>query len=218
MNVVAIIQARMLSSRFPGKHLSPLHGKPMIRHVVSRCEVPGVNRVIVATSDDITDDPLNEYLISEGITVFRGSLSNPLSRMYCCAARHSADWILRVTGDCPLVDSRTIEEFVGKIDSQPVCYYGRRNSPDGNDVEIFDMAALRLAFHNAGLNKTEHTTTWIQENMECESVNADPAFADIHYSVNTIEDLRTCELLIARCGEGARWQDYCAAYRELKNE
>lgn len=216
MKTIAIVQARMTSARFPGKHLSPLAGKPMIAHVIERLKYTGIDQTVVAISDQIADDSLATYLYGyEDVKVFRGSHGNPLERFYRAAFEHGAEIALRVTADCPLIDSRSIIHALGSF-SLELDYYGKTNSPDGDDVEVFSMRALTAAYMNAGMGEMEHTTTWIRRNMKCDSTESDPEWADVHYSVNTIEDLKTCELLIKRCGEGARWQEYCAAYRELR--
>jgi spore coat polysaccharide biosynthesis protein SpsF len=206
----------MASNRFPGKALAPLAGKPMIAHVIERVKYTGVDVIVVATSDQLADDSLANYLHGyEDVKVFRGSHGNPLERMYRAAYENGAEIALRITADCPLIDSRSIIFALGSF-SLELDYYGKTNSPDGDDVEVFSMRALRAAYMNASLGEVEHTTTWIRRNMKCDSTESDPEWADVHYSVNTLDDLKTCELLLKRCGEGARWQDYCAAYRELK--
>ncbi len=217
MKVVAIIQARMASSRFPGKHLAPLNGKPMICHVVDRVWAPGVDEVVVATTVDRSDNPLVEYLASQHINCFRGAADHPLERMHRCAKENAADVIVRVTGDCPLVDFRKIAELVYHFcDSDKWAYLGVTNSPDGNDVEVFSEHALVQGYLNSERGEIEHTTTWIRKHMLCQSTEGAPQYADVHYSVNTVDDLKTCELLIQRCGEGAKWTDYVDAYRELR--
>ncbi len=213
MNVVAIVQARMASSRFPGKVLAPMAGVPMIVRVVNRCG--GRVKTVVATTTDVCDDALAGFLEGVDVKFYRGSSANPLERMYHAAQAHDADVIVRVTGDCPLVDSRTIETLVQDFRGADLDYLGRTNSPDGNDVQVFSFNALRESYFNASPKQVEHSLTWMRENMRCDSVEGDPRYADVRYSVDTVEDLKTCELLIAKAGEGARWQDYVDAYREL---
>lgn len=216
MKTVAIIQARMTSARFPGKHMAPLAGRPMIAHVVDGATAEGVDQVVVATSVNRSDDPLCDYCHAQGITFFRGSLNHPLDRMYHCAYEHNADAIVRVTGDCPLVDHRRVTACVRNFQADSgLDYLGVSNSPDGTDVEVFTFDALKQAFEKAPPHQREHTTTWIRQHLVCSEHDADPAYADVHYSVDTYVQLEICEQLIARCGERARWQDHVAAYRDL---
>ncbi len=227
MSTVAIIQARMSSTRFPGKHLASMAGRPMIDHVVAACERAEL-KAVIATSLHPTDDPLAAYCATKSWECFRGSLENPLERTLFAARKAGAGVVARITGDCPLVDWRVINTLVGKffdqwshhgsiqkIDKTPV-YYGQTNSPDGTDVEVFTTWALERAWRSAKKSETEHTTSWIRKNLLCESVESDPAYADVHYSVNTIDDLRMCERMLEKCGEGAHYDEHVAAYRELK--
>lgn len=220
MSVAIIIQARQNSSRFPGKMLAPLGGKPMICHVVDRAlDVDGAT-VIVASTIDKSDDPLCGYLFHYGdkIKVYRGNQRDVLARFYNARKElaQSAETVVRLTGDCPLIDTRSIENAISSARGSGCRHYrGVTNSPDGNDVESFGWVMLKDAYFNAGIHDQEHVTTWMRRQDDAESIESDPTYADVHYSVNTIEDLRMCELLLAECGEGARMQDYVAAYRRI---
>ncbi len=217
MTTVAIIQARMSSSRFPGKHLAPLAGKPMIDHVMHACRSIPVDKVIVATSKERADEVLVDYCARKDWDVFRGSLGNPLERTWHAAMDAGCDLVLRITADLPLLDWRLARQVLSKIQrDSKLDYVGQTNSPDGTDVEVFKFSALNAAAWNAGADERQHTTTWIRANMNCESAEADPRYADVHYSVNTVEDLRLCEQILAITGEGARWQDHVEAYRKIK--
>ncbi len=229
-----VIQARMNSSRFPGKVLAPLCGKPVIQHVIDPVRDHGDYKIVVATTGHPTDDALADYLEKrEVVSVFRykGSASNVLARFYH-AAKGGDGSIFRLTADCPLLDGRLLKQIMekargyghdmgtriyrdGKLSDTFPVYHGLTNSPDGTDVELFTLYALEQSFINAAPNQVEHVTTWMRANLNCESVESDPQYADVHYSVNTVDDLKKCEKLIEKCGEGARWQDYVAAHREL---
>lgn len=107
---IAIIQARMSSTRLPGKVLKPLSGKPMIWHIVQRARICQlVDRVVVATSVESSDDPLAMYCTQSGIECFRGSLSNVLSRYLDVLDQHPYPYFVRITGDCPLIDPGFID-------------------------------------------------------------------------------------------------------------
>jgi spore coat polysaccharide biosynthesis protein SpsF (cytidylyltransferase family) len=215
MTTVAIIQARMTSARFPGKPMYMLAGRPMVSHVIDSARASCVDQTVVATSVGRGDDRLCDYLDCMGVPFFRGSLNHPLDRMYDCAYEHSADTVVRITGDCPLVDYRLITQCVQLFGDAGVDYLGVTNSPDGTDVEVFTYDALQQAFEKAPRHQREHTTTWIRKTMSCISTESDPAYADIHYSVDTPDQLALCERLIAACGERAPWQSHVTAYRNL---
>ena len=113
LNVAAIIQARMSSSRLPGKVLYDLEGKPIIWHIVNRLkECKNVNHIIVATSNLSSDDCLVKYCIDNGINYFRGNLNNVLSRYIALSDIYKSKYIVRVTGDCPLISPKYIDNQI----------------------------------------------------------------------------------------------------------
>ena len=112
-NVVAIIQARMSSTRLPGKVLKPLIGKPIIHHIyerVKRCSE--VDNVVVATSTDLSDDELYRYCEDNQITCIRGDLQNVLQRFFDVLAKYPSQYIVRITGDCPLIHPPFIDDQI----------------------------------------------------------------------------------------------------------
>ncbi|RJR49541.1 MAG: hypothetical protein C4576_06605 [Desulfobacteraceae bacterium] len=111
--VQAIMQARMSSRRFPGKVLAPFRGKPVIWHVVAavRRALPRIP-IVVATSTDAVDDPLNVYLRDLGIAVFRGSRDCVFDRFRACVAVHPCEWVLRICADSPLMDTKLLQTVV----------------------------------------------------------------------------------------------------------
>jgi len=110
---IAIIQARCSSSRLPGKVLRPLAGKPMIWHIVDRAKACRlVDQVVVATSTEPSDDPLTEFCEASGIACYRGSLNNVLSRYLEVLKLHPHDYVVRITGDCPLIHPPFIDRQI----------------------------------------------------------------------------------------------------------
>lgn len=224
MSAAIIIQARMGSVRFPGKVLAPLLGKPVIEHVVDRAldAARGTDiRVAVAIPDGAEDVPLDSFLREryDNVASYIGLEHNVLHRFYQTACAMSRpDYIVRLTGDCPLVDPRLIRECLDEAATRREPYYGQTNSPDGTDVEAFSFAALHDAYTNAPGDQAEHVTTWIRRNRKGVSHDSDPKYADVHYSVNTIDDLHTCQRILLSCTEGARWQDHVAAYRRIHGQ
>ncbi len=167
MRVVGIIQARMGSTRFPSKVLADLHGRPLLWWVVSRLQAARtVDSVVVATSALEPDDPIAQFCAANGIACFRGSENDVLDRYYRAAASHGADVIVRVTGDCPLLDPDVIDGVVtafleGGHDyvSNTLCY----TYPDGLDTEAFSLQALETAWREARLlTEREHVTPYVR--------------------------------------------------------
>ncbi len=219
MNVVAIIQARLNSHRFPAKVLAPLCGVPVIDRVIDSVKL-GMNfdsKVVLATTATQADNPLAAHVMHR-IPVFRGCAENDvLARYYECAFEHQADVIVRVTGDCPLVDPVRIRWMVSDFLEGGVDYFGITNQPDGCDVEVFSMDALRDAFVNATLSEfREHVTGHIREFGDC--MNYPPmGMGDVKFSIDDLADFRLCEELIQRCGDFAGVEAYVKAARELRS-
>ncbi len=169
---VAILQARMSSSRLPGKVMKPLLGRPMIERQLERlrrCET--LDRIIVATSDDTSDDPLAAYLRDIGVEVFRGSLSDVLERFLAAARTFGVEGqLVRLTADCPLADPGVIDDCVRLQTQLGVDYVSngrKRTYPHGLDVEAFALEALRAAGREAtDPYDHEHVTPFIYRHPE----------------------------------------------------
>jgi spore coat polysaccharide biosynthesis protein SpsF len=172
--VVAIIQARMGSSRLPGKVLLPLDGRPVLAHVVERVRASGIfDGVVVATTDSPPDDPVARLGGKLGADVFRGSESDVLGRYAGAAKASGADIVVRITADCPLIDPDVMAEMVVRFrrlraDAPPadVLTNSRvRSFPRGLDVEIFTREALGAADAEAtASHQREHVTPFLYEN------------------------------------------------------
>ena len=169
-SVVAIVQARLGSTRLPGKALEEIVGRPMLAHVLARtAAVPGIDRVVLATTVKPEDDALADLARSVGIACVRGSVEDVLDRFHSTLLAYPADAILRVTGDCPLLDPlvvrRVLDAYVrsgGMVDY--VSNVNPPTYPDGLDTEIFSRHALERAWREAWLpSDREHVTTYIRD-------------------------------------------------------
>jgi spore coat polysaccharide biosynthesis protein SpsF len=168
LKVVAILQARMGSTRLPGKVLLPAAGKSLIRHMLDRVRrSTAIDELWVATSVDRANDPLAKEVEIAGIPVFRGSENDVLSRYAAVAERTGADWVIRLTGDCPLHDPAIIDAVVRFASDHSsefdyVCNSLRPTYPDGLDVEVFTGASLaRAAKEVTTAMQREHVTPFI---------------------------------------------------------
>ena len=197
MRIVCIIQARMGSTRLPGKILKEFAGKPMLRHQLERdLSSKRVDAFVVATSDKSDDDAVAELARSCGVGVYRGSENDVLDRYYMAAKEAKADIVVRVTGDCPLHYGEVIDETVEHFLSAEVDY-GRSpsNYPEGLDTEIFTFAALEKAWKEATLpSEREHVTPYLythSEQFRCDSewTPAKGEWQGMHWSVDTPQDL-----------------------------
>jgi len=153
LKVVAILQARMGSRRLPGKVLADIVGHPMLWHIVSRVHaMRRLEQVVVATSDQPSDDAIAMYCAKSGFECFRGSVSDVLDRYYNAAKHYGADIIVRITADCPLIDPGVIDKVLDVYLEGNYDYVSntlRCTYPDGLDVEVFSFDALQRAFQEA---------------------------------------------------------------------
>jgi spore coat polysaccharide biosynthesis protein SpsF len=165
MKTVAIIQARLGSTRLPAKVLRSLGGRPMIDWVVERtsqCET--IDEVVVATSREWLDDPLVEHCEKQNWNVVRGSEQDVLSRYVLAAEKFQADNIVRITADCPLIDSQVVDQVVTKlvedVRNDYACnFFPNRHYPRGLDAEAFTMETLEKVDQMAiDKNSREHVT------------------------------------------------------------
>lgn len=166
MKVVAIVQARMGSTRLPKKVMKEVVGKPMIQLLLERLSrSKGLDQIIVATSTESENDELQTAVESYGYRCVRGSEDDVLSRFYTAAEMVDADVVVRITGDCPLVDPNLVDECIEKFKKNNVDYCSNANPPtypDGLDVEVFTFSALNKANNIATSSfDREHVTPYL---------------------------------------------------------
>lgn len=167
MKTVAIIQARMGSTRLPNKVLAEIAGQPMLGHVVRRVQqCQTVNQVVVATSVSPADDAIEQLCAEYGIACFRGSEDDVLDRYYQAAKACGAEVVVRLTGDCPLIDPEVIDLVVRAFKQGRYDYVSnilRYTFPDGLDTEVFSFPALQQAWLEAKKpSEREHVTPYLR--------------------------------------------------------
>lgn len=165
---VAIVQARMSSTRLPGKVLMPLAGLPAIVFMLERVRrAASLQAVVLATSTDPSDNRLAETVAAAGYPVHRGPLDDVLARFAGAARAHRADTVVRLTGDCPLIDPALIDRVVALLHDGRLDYANNTESPsypDGLDVEAMRADTLHAAMDQARLpSEREHVTPWIRQ-------------------------------------------------------
>ena len=168
MKVVAIVQARMGSTRLPNKVMKPIGGVPMIELLLKRLvKCQGLDQIVVATSVDTINQPLVEHVRRLGFACEQGSENDVLERYVQVAENHQADVVVRITGDCPLVDPVLVENCIREFHQQKVDYFSNTSPPtypDGLDIEVMQLSALKQAADKT--NKPfdrEHVTPYIRE-------------------------------------------------------
>lgn len=172
MRTVIIVQARMTSTRLPGKVLKMVLNKPLLEYQIERLRrVKLADDIIIATTTNDTDQPIVVLCSRLGIPVWRGSEHDVLARYYEGASAYGADVVVRITSDCPLIDplviNRVIESF---LINQPVDYVSNvlvRTYPRGMDTEVFSFQVLEEAFYEAKEPADrEHVTPFIYRNSD----------------------------------------------------
>ncbi len=192
--VAVVVQARMSSSRLPGKVLSQLAGAPAIVRMVDRVRLMRTSgRFIVATSSDASDDPLAAVCATRGIETARGSLEDVLGRV-AAAVPTECDVVVRLTGDCPLVDPDLVDRHVERFDEAGAddVYVSNavlRTYPDGLDVEVMSRGMLASAARIAtDRYDREHVTPWIQRNATHLAITQEVDLADVRWVLDTPRD------------------------------
>ena len=169
MKVVTIIQARMSSTRLPGKIMLPILGKPLLLRMIERVQKAQlIGKLVVATSYNSDDDEIEKLCAENNLTCFRGNLTDLLDRHYQTGKKFSADAVVKIPSDCPLIDpyviDKVIEHYIKNDDLDFVSNLHPATYPDGNDVEIMSFASLECAWKDATREyEREHTTPFIWE-------------------------------------------------------
>lgn len=205
MKAGIITQARMTSTRLPGKVLMKAGGKSLLEWHIERLKWSGLP-VFIATTVNATDEPVVELASQLEVPVYRGDEQNVLERFYGCAEEYGLDIIVRVTSDCPLIDGAIIQEAVEQYreGNNPALYLSNtleRTFPRGLDFEIFSRPMLEKAFRESStLFEKEHVTPFFYKthasdfrliNLARESVGA-----DFRITVDTAEDFELVKILI----------------------
>ncbi len=199
--VVAIIQARVGSTRLPNKVLKALFGKPILWHVWNRLkEAKNIDDVVIATTTLGDDNAIEAFCLDNNILFFRGSSDDVLSRYYEAAKKYSAEIIVRITADCPVIDPRVVDKVVESFLSNNCDYMSNcivRTFPRGFDTEVFTFSALENAFLNASEQyEREHVTPFIYSHRDIFSIGSYEQSKDYSFhrwTVDTPEDFRLIE-------------------------
>ncbi|MBE0700003.1 MAG: glycosyltransferase family protein [Anaerolineaceae bacterium] len=202
MRTVAIIQARMSSSRLPGKVLLDLAGEPMLVRVLERvCRAKTIDDAVIATTTDPADDPIVNLCRERGYSVYRGSMFDVLDRFYGAARQMSADVIVRVTADCPVIDPDVIDHTVNIFHSSGADFAAnrlpppwKRTWPIGLDTEVCSFSAPERAWKEASLPyEREHVMPYfydVEGRFKMIVTEHDPDYGAQRWTVDTPEDLQ----------------------------
>tara|TARA_B110000259_G_scaffold185718_1_gene235385 strand:- start:458 stop:1225 length:768 start_codon:yes stop_codon:yes gene_type:complete len=169
MKIFAIVEARMTSSRLPGKVLLKADGKPMLEHLITRLKsVKLLTGIVLATTTNHNDDVLEDFSNKHGIELYRGSEDDVMMRVIKAAESVKADIVVEITGDCPVIDPQLVEQTIKLFKANDVDYVSNNNIksyPDGMDTQVFWLDALKksASMTNDKLDH-EHVTLHIRSN------------------------------------------------------
>ncbi|QFY62024.1 aminotransferase class III-fold pyridoxal phosphate-dependent enzyme [Rhizobium grahamii] len=223
MKTVAIVQARMGSTRLPNKVMKLIRGTPMIGILLSRlAQSKTIDEIVVATSEDRRNDPLADYVRSLGYSVFRGSENDVLDRYYQAATLANATRVLRITGDCPLIDAALVDQVVDAFEKAGVDYGSNiapPTYPDGLDTEVFTYAALKRAWQETQEPfDHEHVTPYLRNSGRFSAVNVanDTDVSAERWTVDTAEDFAVISGLFDAFGDTTdfTWSDVLSLRRQ----
>jgi spore coat polysaccharide biosynthesis protein SpsF (cytidylyltransferase family) len=220
MSTLAIIQARMGSTRFPGKVLQQIDGKAILLHIVERLSaVPSIEEIVLAIPEGAADQPLRAFCREQRISFWSGSETDVLDRYYGTARRYGGDPILRITADCPLVDPGIVEDLIrmyrtGHFDYVAVAAGADSEGltegrfPDGLDAECCSFAALEAAWLDAtDARDREHVTRFLWKNKKrfrCGKLFADAHCPSFRLTVDHPLDLKLVRRIYAELGDGGK--------------
>ncbi|MDB9998556.1 aminotransferase class III-fold pyridoxal phosphate-dependent enzyme [Alphaproteobacteria bacterium] len=195
MKIIAIVQARMGSTRLPNKVMKLINGIPMIELLLKRLShSKELDQIIVATSIDERNTPLVEHVISCGYHCEQGDETNVLERYISAAKKHQTDIIVRITGDCPLVDSELVDECIRRFKIEQVDYFSNISPatyPDGLDIEVFTLASLETAMlESQDPFDHEHVTPYIlnTDRFNKASMINDKDLSALRWTVDELDD------------------------------
>jgi spore coat polysaccharide biosynthesis protein SpsF len=219
VHVVAVIQARMSSTRLPGKILASLGNGTVLSSVVGAARSATlVDEVIVATSTDATDDDTQEACRSLDLECVRGSLEDVVSRYKLAIRDRGADAVVRLTADCPLLDPRLIDQCVAVWCADPKIFMATnalvRTYPRGFDVEVLSVSALDwIDEHSRGHDRTHVTSLLLEQAIEHPIVNLSAAVdnSDLRVTVDTPEDLSLVRCVVDELADAANDHDQVTA-------
>jgi spore coat polysaccharide biosynthesis protein SpsF len=195
---VAIVEARMKSSRLPGKVLKPILGKPMLEHLVERIgRAEHIDDIVVATTESVSDDPIETLTQDMHIGCFRGSEEDVLDRVLKAAQYYSADVIVEITGDCPLIEPTKIDQMLISYQHMKYDFMANRldgSYPPGLGLRVFWRKTLeRVAHLTQDPVDREHVTLYVWEHPELFSIyhfqnNLNNKYWNIRLTVDNEED------------------------------
>jgi spore coat polysaccharide biosynthesis protein SpsF (cytidylyltransferase family) len=236
MRIIAVTQARLGSTRLPGKILKEVDGTTLLGlHIHRVLKSKKIDELMVATTISPDDDAIERFANEKKLASYRGSVNDVLDRFYQAIKNKNADYVVRLTSDCPLIDASLIDKIVAYAVDNKLEYCSNTldpHYPDGQDVEVFTFAALEQAWREAKLiSEREHVTPFIWKNssfkdgtlFKSDNFAEGYNFGHLRMTVDEMKDYELVKTLIRALGKEASWLDYAnylqehEAVREINN-
>jgi len=218
MKVIAITQARIGSTRFPGKIMSTIKSRSLLSiHIERIKKSKKIDLVIIATTDKKDDDIIEYESNKLNVSCFRGEEEDVLDRFYRAAKPYEPTYIVRLTSDCPLIDYRLIDKVIDAALSSDVDYCSNtliESYPDGQDVEVFSFRSLEKAWKEAVLlSDREHVTPYMKRNLKVLNIHStNMMFNKVRMTVDEPEDFMVIQRLVDKLGLDEKWEEYAELY------
>jgi len=210
MKIVAIIQARMGSSRLPNKVMMPISETPILGWMIERVSACSeIDEIVIATTTSRQDDLIANFFQGSGCSIFRGSEHDVLDRYYRAAKKFNADLIVRITGDCPLLDPRILKEMIEYFLSERPDFLSNSEPlpsswPDGMDISIITIEALTKAWLSSRKpSEREHVTFYFWNNpnqFKCRRIEHIPDLSNYRITLDYEEDFELIKRVIENFG------------------
>ena len=227
MKVLAIVQARMGSTRLPDKVMRKVDGVTLIGLLLTRLsESKAIDQIVVATSIDSANDPLVRHVNDLGYETFQGSEQDVLDRFYFAAKQFAGDIVIRITGDCPLTDPLLVDEAIEKFTTSGVeylCNTSPPTYPDGLDIEVFTFSALERAHQETKVpSDREHVTPYIRESGHFSTLtnSSDQNYSHLRWTVDEVLDLEVVDFIVQHFAPNRlfSWKDVLGMYKNFPVE
>ena len=227
MKVLAIVQARMGSTRLPDKVMRKVDGVTLIELLLTRLsESKAIDQIVVATSIDSRNNPLVKHVNGLGYETFQGSEQDVLDRFYFAAKQFAGDIVIRITGDCPLTDPLLVDEAIKKFTTSGIDYLCNTSPPtypDGLDIEVFTFSALERAHQETEvLSDREHVTPYIRESglFSTLTISSDQNYSHLRWTVDEVLDLEVVDFIVRHFAPNRlfSWKDVIGMYKNFPVE
>lgn len=221
LNTIIVTQARMGSTRLPGKIMLEIEGKTLLEIHISRLKkCKEADAILIATTVSKKDEIVVEMANKFGVLSFRGSENDVLDRFYQATKPFNPEWVVRVTSDCPLIDPELVDQVILYAKNNNFDYCSNvldEKFPDGQDVEVFKFNALENAWTNAVLNsEREHVTPFLRNNVigkglsifKAKNFECDFDYSKIRMTVDEELDFELVKYLVKSFGTDKGWREY----------